>query len=174
MHLTFEAFAQAHRGLSDADFHRVVTAPHLLLRYHPGTVSGQADTFRTVLVEPCAGVAPRGERLVLPVVKRPFANVFAMMITVGRATNNDIVLAHPRVSKLQAYFTERDGVWHVWDPVSTNGTLVDGVAVPRAAGHPLGPSAHIEFKGAAEALFLLPQEVRRLLGAPLPVGGSPT
>lgn len=165
MHLTFEAFAQAHRGLSDEQLLRAVSAPHLLLRYHSTTTEKQGETFRTLLLGSSAGAALRGERLVLPIVKRPLANVFAMMVTVGRATNNDIVLTHPRVSKLQAYFTQRAGTWHVWDPVSSNGTLVDGCAVPRNASLPLHPSSVIEFKGAAEALFLSPPELLRLLRA---------
>jgi hypothetical protein len=54
-------------------------------------------------------------------------------ITVGRATNNDIVLEHESVSKLHAFFRhDEDRGWVLEDAGSTNGTLADGVVL--AAG----------------------------------------
>src|SRR5215471_11717926 len=51
------------------------------------------------------------------------ANPWAERILVGRASNNDIVLRHESVSKLHAYFEERQrGTLHLHDAKSANGT----------------------------------------------------
>jgi pSer/pThr/pTyr-binding forkhead associated (FHA) protein len=54
------------------------------------------------------------------------------MIMVGRAPNNDIVLNHPSVSKVHAYFVQRDLRWSVHDQGSTNGTFLDALRVGTA------------------------------------------
>lgn len=166
MHLTLDAFAQAHRDLAEGEFLRRITVPHLILRYLANPPQTPGDTFRTVRISSAVTSAARGERLVLPIVKRPFANAFAMMVTVGRAPNNDLVLLDPRVSKLQAYFTNRGGAWQVWDPVSTNGTVLDGTPVPRTCGLTLRSTSVVGFTGAAECLFVLPADLHRLLVSP--------
>ena len=54
-------------------------------------------------------------------------------VTIGRATNNDIVLWHESVSKMHAFFRhDEDRGWLLEDAGSTNGTLADGVVL--AAG----------------------------------------
>ncbi len=59
------------------------------------------------------------------------------VITLGRAPENDVVLACPRVSKRHATLQLRDGVPWLRDLVSKNGTFVNGVALRAPA--PLGP-----------------------------------
>jgi hypothetical protein len=57
-------------------------------------------------------------------------------VTIGRATNNDIVLWHESVSKMHAFFHHDEDVgWVLEDAGSTNGTLADGVVL--AAGEPV-------------------------------------
>jgi hypothetical protein len=62
-------------------------------------------------------------------------NTFAHMITVGRASNNDIVVAVSTISKLHGYFMRQpDGNMRFYDAGSTNGTWVSGQKVaPRTA-----------------------------------------
>jgi len=63
------------------------------------------------------------------------ANPWAERILVGRASNNDIVLRHESVSKLHAYFEERQrGTLHLHDAKSANGTRVDGGPVDPNGG----------------------------------------
>lgn len=58
-------------------------------------------------------------------VRKADANAFAMMITVGRAGNNDIILPYDSVSKFHAYFTQNpDGTWTLTDAKSMNGTFL--------------------------------------------------
>lgn len=53
-------------------------------------------------------------------------NPFTGMITVGRAGNNDLILPHSLVSKIQIIFRQQDGQWEVCDRGSTNGTVLNG------------------------------------------------
>lgn len=65
------------------------------------------------------------EMMVFPVRKNEERNAFGMMITVGRALNNDVVLESAGISKFHAHFEQRDGRWCVCDAGSSNGTSVD-------------------------------------------------
>jgi hypothetical protein len=62
---------------------------------------------------------------VYPLLKKPGAP-FADMITVGRTSNNDVVLKDVTVSRFHAYFRERNGQWIVCDAGSKNGTHLRG------------------------------------------------
>ena len=61
-----------------------------------------------------------------PVSKRGDANAFGMMITLGRTSNNDLVVRNLNVSKVHAYFRRLGGEWLVNDGGSTNGTFHQG------------------------------------------------
>jgi hypothetical protein len=60
---------------------------------------------------------------VLPLIKKPGAP-FGDRVTVGRTSNNDVVIAHHTVSRLHLYFRHRDGRWWVTDAGSKNGTAL--------------------------------------------------
>jgi FHA domain-containing protein len=71
-----------------------------------------------------------------PIAKQPIEGGIAPAasapdrITVGRATNNDIVLWHESVSKLHAFFVDDDDRgWVIEDAGSTNGSMADGVVL---------------------------------------------
>jgi pSer/pThr/pTyr-binding forkhead associated (FHA) protein len=49
-----------------------------------------------------------------------------MMVTVGRAANNDIVLPYDSISKFHAYFSNVGNTWTLTDAKSTNGSFVMG------------------------------------------------
>lgn len=76
-----------------------------------------------------------GEALVLDLRKEK-NNAFRRGITVGRTSNNDLVLEHPSVSRFHAWFAIDEGTrrWAVHDAGSKNGTVVEGAKlVPRRA-----------------------------------------
>jgi hypothetical protein len=54
-------------------------------------------------------------------------------LLVGRHPACDLVLGEPSVSRRHAQLTHRDGKWVIQDLASTNGTLVNGERVGRAA-----------------------------------------
>jgi hypothetical protein len=160
--VTFKAFAAAFAGQARSEFLARVQAPHLLLRLDAAAPADDGDTFRTVATTVAAQA--HGERLLAPVQKREGANAFAIMITLGRAANNDIVIPDARVSKLQAYFTRADGgAWQIHDPGSKNGTIVDGAALQAGQALPLRAGAVMSFSGVAECVFLLPADLYELV-----------
>jgi hypothetical protein len=58
-------------------------------------------------------------------------NPFAMGITLGRVEGNDVVLAHPSISRLHAYFVPgKKGQWRLFDAESKNGTWVGERRLP--------------------------------------------
>jgi hypothetical protein len=48
------------------------------------------------------------------------------LVRVGRAADNDLVIAQPRVSRYHAQLRQIESTWLVYDLDSTNGTFVDG------------------------------------------------
>lgn len=73
---------------------------------------------------------PRGGRLsgmkAIPLVKTS-RNVFSTKITVGRATNNDVIIRTQMISKAHATFVLDDGDRvKLMDMGSSNGTMVNG------------------------------------------------
>ncbi len=62
---------------------------------------------------------------VVKVAKRPGANPFGLMVTIGRARNNDIRIPAPEISKFHAYVMLRNQT--IVDAGSTFGTWVESV-----------------------------------------------
>ena len=57
-------------------------------------------------------------------------------ITLGRSTDNDVVVDDPYVSRQHATVSAREGELHLTDLESTGGTLVDGLSVDRSTLRP--------------------------------------
>jgi hypothetical protein len=88
-------------------------------------------------------------------VKRP-GNAFPQFVSVGRAANNDLVLAVERVSKFHAYFTSDGGRWSLTDYRSTNGTKLNGAKLEPNQPRQVGNGDTVEFGGQIELRFLEP------------------
>ena len=109
--------------------------------FHTASVSGQ-------------GVAIRAPKLeIFPVAKARGAP-FPDRILVGRASNCDVVLLDPSVSKLHAHLRlVSGGGFEVVDIGSQNGTTVNGVKLAPDAARPLKPRDGIVF-GKVAAKFV--------------------
>jgi hypothetical protein len=85
-----------------------------------------------------------------PLLLRPFdpdvswQALTSRPIAVGRAPDNDLVLADAEVSRHHARLEPNGAAWRVVDLGSTNGTWVNGARVDRAA---IGPGDDIAFAG---------------------------
>ncbi|HZV02556.1 MAG TPA: FHA domain-containing protein [Planctomycetota bacterium] len=92
----------------------------------PKTPFHTTPSFGTLIMNARdGGLSSMGPVSIHPLAKRD-NNPFAAMITVGRAPNNDIVLAYDEVSKFHAFFLRTAGGWALVDAHSTNGTFLGG------------------------------------------------
>jgi hypothetical protein len=81
-------------------------------------------------------------------------NVYEGMITIGRATNNDVVLPAVVVSKFHAYVTQEGARFYLADAGSSNGTAVNGALLQtRSQKHALENGDRIHF-GELKAFFV--------------------
>ena len=107
---------------------------------------------------------------VAPLDKRP-NNPFPNMISVGRAGNNDVVIALGSISKLQAYFMREGDNWSLTDWSSTNGTTISNKRIDPRKPQRLESGVQVSFGKEFWALFLLPEHLYRELRAETPTEG---
>jgi len=89
---------------------------------------------------------------VSPLRKRTDDATFLDRISVGRATNKDVVLRHASVSKFHAWFEMGDtGELYLADSDSTNGTIVNGRQLPPRELTRVQPGDHLRF-GSVECV----------------------
>lgn len=144
-------------------------APAALLRYRTPRPGDDLDTAAATLTldEPVrAGVsagAPAAEAVleVVPLLKKPGA-AYPDRITVGRTSNNDVVLPDHAVSRLHVYFRVREGRWFVADAGSKNGATVDGVVLAPRKEQALVGAERLRL-GELELLFVLAEALYELL-----------
>ncbi len=124
----------------------------LRLPHQPGPTFSQQSlaTLRSTMTP----VPSKVELIVLPV--RKVQSNFESMITLGRTSNNDIVLPDGQVSKFHAFFrVAEDGVsFELADAGSRNGTSLRGTRrEPRGPAHEVRVGDLCGF-GKLELLFL--------------------
>jgi hypothetical protein len=163
MLIPFQEFARKNAGRPKAEFLGEVKEPYLLIpSLTPAGVSDDPGAFSTMRFAP-AGQRPGGGAaegsMVIPVRKRRDSNAFAMMITLGRAPNNDLVIPDQRVSKFHAYFRRLGDRWMINDANSMNGTWVDGQVVPSDRSAALKSGSSIRLAETLELVFLEPPEL---------------
>jgi hypothetical protein len=141
----------------------------------PASQEGVLDTERVSpeealrrAAQPAISTEPRVE----PLRKRSGSNAFMSMITIGRATNNDVVLDARGISKFHAYvLREPGGGFTLVDAGSSYGTHVNERPVkPREEKVPLRGGEAITF-GSVRTTFHLPATLYvalRRIGAPPP------
>lgn len=100
---------------------------------------------------------------IYPATKKPHA-AFPDRITIGRTTNNDIVIADSSVSRLHAYVRrEGAGSWVVADAGSKNGSWLRGQHLEARKEKPLASRASMKF-GEVELTFFLAEDLYTVLG----------
>ena len=99
---------------------------------------------------------------VYPLTKKPGAS-FPDRITIGRTSNNDVVIADSSVSRLHAY-VRRDGArWVVADAGSKNGSWLRGSKLEARRETPL-PSRALIRLGEVELTFYVAADLFAALG----------
>lgn len=112
--------------LAREEFERAHADPVLLIPLVDGEASRSATQ---VLALEVPGGAPRFHPYELaPLRKRPGSTLFRNLVTLGRATSNDVEVKSREVSKVHAFFLidPASGAVRVTDGGSTNGTAVNG------------------------------------------------
>ena len=153
-------------------------APAALVRYRADLDEGAAASGATTLTldDDDAGdyasideTLPHGNILpdqvdleVYPLTKKPGAS-FPDRITIGRTSNNDVVVADTSVSRLHAY-VRRDGTrWVVADAGSKNGSWLAGATLEARRETPL-PSRAILRLGDVDLMFYVASDLYGALG----------
>jgi hypothetical protein len=138
-------------------------APSVRAMAFETAVNHEIEDIRATIAEPgAASGIVRAERLrwlirsdrhyVAPLRKRTHDESFRDRVSVGRAVNKDVVLRHPNVSKLHAWFELDDsGGVYVADAESSNGTWLNHQRLPPRDLTPLSPGQHLRF-GSVEAV----------------------
>lgn len=157
------AVDQLERGLVTSDItsgQRV--APSVRAMAFETQVADVDDIRATVADGQAAHGIVRAERLrwlirsdryyVAPLRKRSQDESFRDRVSVGRAINKDVVLRHPNVSKLHAWFEldEAGGVY-VADADSSNGTFLNHQRLPPRELTQISAGQHLRF-GSVEAI----------------------
>jgi hypothetical protein len=148
-------------------------APGVLVRYRtPGSEpSTPPITTRTIdrrSPESLDAAAAHGrvtpeavEMEIYPLVKKPGAS-FPDRITIGRTSNNDVVIVDSSVSRLHAYVREADG-WVVADAGSKNGSWLGETRLEARREAALPPGSVLRL-GDVLLLFYRAPELFDLLG----------
>jgi hypothetical protein len=84
------------------------------------------------------------------------------IVTLGRAPTNDIIIAHPNVSKSHALFHRRDDGWLLEDQDSTNKTHLNRKPLPPNERVALPDGAKVELASCVAGTFVSPQRLWRL------------
>ena len=97
--------------------------------------------------------------LAIPVVKSD-RNTFDNMITLGRASNNDIIIPHASVSKFHAYFrVDADtGTFSISDAGSSYGTHLNGEEVRKGESYPIQSGTTLAFAKSVAGKFFSPAD----------------
>jgi hypothetical protein len=116
-------------GRTREDFLAEVKVPILVQLTEPEGASAKSESsvprFGTMSMNKENLVFAEAGIYVFPLRKQA-TNAFGMMVTVGRAANNDIVFPYDGISKFHAYFSNLGGSWVLVDAKSTNGTFLEG------------------------------------------------
>jgi len=99
---------------------------------------------------------------VYPLSKKPGAS-FPDRITIGRTSNNDVVIADHSVSRLHAYVRRVGDVWVVADAGSKNGSWLRGEALEARRERPMVSRAILRL-GDVDLTFYLAADLFAALG----------
>jgi hypothetical protein len=159
-------FADVIRDMTQEEFLNAHTVPFLLVQGQ-GTepiTAFMTDRFEVGPGKPDPPTSPPGSPPDLGHVfplRKTERNAFQNMILVGRASNNDIVLNHPSVSKMHAIFRPLpDGSgFTVTDSGSSFGTKIDNMPLEPQVAVPITNGQALVFGGAIRTVFFSPKSL---------------
>jgi FHA domain len=145
-------------------------APAALVRYRTADEDPATSGMTTLsLDEEIEETLPHGrvgldelDLQIFPLTKKPGAS-FPDRITIGRTSNNDLVLVDSSISRLHAYVRRAGTGWVVADAGSKNGSFLRGEPLGARREQPL-PSRAILKLGDVEMTFYTATDLYSALG----------
>jgi hypothetical protein len=141
----------------------------LVARIEP--VLENKHSFETLHARLMGDETPPADTIVWPITRAGSAG--ALMITVGRTKNSDIVLASPGISKLHGYF-QRDLAtqsYSIADAGSRNGTTLNGRQLKPKIAAPISDGDVLEFGRSFRGSFYTAAALQAALPALLAASG---
>lgn len=129
-----------------------------------GFALGHKTTDRAAVIGDAGPRRILEERATVHLIEKSTRNPFSEMLTIGRATNNDIVIHDSEVSKFHAYFKRSGDGLRLHDAGSTNGTKIDGRAIGKE-GAAISTHARITLSPTREFMYVAREDVRSWLEA---------
>jgi len=99
---------------------------------------------------------------VYPLAKKSGAS-FPDRITIGRTSNNDVVIADTSVSRLHAYIKRSGAGWLIADAGSKNGSYLGGVRLEPRKEQALGSRVEVRL-GDVDVTFYIAADLFAALG----------
>ena len=146
-------------------------APAALVRYRSDVDDPAASGARTLTLDDEISVPPEypteetlpfsktitlsADLEVYPLAKKQGAS-FPDRITIGRTSNNDVVIADTSISRLHAYIRRDGGAWFVTDAGSKNGSWLKGGALEPRKEKGLPSRAVLRFGDVDVTFFAAP------------------
>jgi hypothetical protein len=164
-------------GLDEADFRK--NFPDAALVFEPGvlddaeppasdaTETGEFKTTTKLPLDPRGVVGPREldpGSVVVFLRKRSTWTPFEDVLTVGRATVQDVCVPLSSVSKFHVCLTRSPEGWKVTDQRATNRTFVDDEPLQPGGSARLRDGTRVGFGPEARATFFTPEGMFRILG----------
>lgn len=150
-----EQYADQYRQLGAESFKRINPWAFLVALGMAGELEDSRGT-NTGIINLSNGILERGRIAgrVFPLVKARYSPKGP--ITIGRTSENDVVIAEYSVSRKHCFIAVVNGEYRITDWGSANGTLVDEVDIGKLKPHPLH-GREILTLGRLMLLFLPPQ-----------------
>ena len=127
------------------------------------TLDADQETVEETVPVLREGAASEDDGLeVYPLTKKPGAS-FPDRITIGRTSNNDIVIVDSSVSRFHAYVRQDKGTWVVADAGSKNGSWVDSRPLEPRKERPLRSMSIVRI-GDVDVTFYLAPDLFRAMG----------
>ena len=155
-------------------------APAAFVRYRQDGEDVSSSAIRTLTLDDSQDGSPPSEYLteetlpfgkdlpdeveleLYPLAKKPGAS-FPDRITIGRTSNNDVVIADTSISRLHAYVRRVGAAWVVADAGSKNGSWIRGAVLEPRKEQPLTSRAVLRF-GDVDVTFYLAADLFAALG----------
>lgn len=151
-----EQFADQYQEVGDEAFRKLYPWPFLVALGMAGEIeSSNASGTSIINLAECTLERGRIAGRVFPMMKARYSPKGP--ITIGRTSENDVVIPEYSVSRKHCFVALVDGTYRITDWGSANGTLVDEQDIGKMAPHTLRGGEVITL-GRLMLLFLLPRQ----------------